>query len=360
MDDFASAHRLRLTLKQWSGVLIFGLVVLLAAPRIWKAVEPLEAGPAYRIPYELSNDYWLWSRWAEKAVETHDTLLIGDSVIWGQYVKPGEALSDHLNALAGKTRFANLGLDGSHPAALAGLIEHYGGPLRNRNVILQCNPLWMSSPKHDLRETEEFKFNHAALVPQFSPWIPCYRDDIEARLGRVVDRSLPFRGWTGHLQSAYFENLSMPAWTKSHPTENPLRRVTLRLPPPGDTLLHSPISWVENGAKPQDMPWMALEESFQWACFRRALETLQAQGNRVLVVVGPFNEHMLKPASLERYAKLRDGIGAWLRERNLPVVVPPALPSETYGDASHPLSPGYELLARQLLAHEFLKLARTP
>jgi hypothetical protein len=348
-EEFASSHRLRLTLPQWAAVAAFGLVMMFVAPRLWPALEPLEAGKTYRMPYELSNDYGHYARWAARAVETSDTLLIGDSVVWGQYVKPGETLSDHLNALSGTGRFANLGLDGAHPAALAGLVEHYGGAVRGKNVILQCNPLWMSSPKHDLRESEEFKFNHAPLVAQFSPAIPCYKDDIETRLSRVVDRNLPFRGWTSHLQAAYFEGLSVPSWTKRNPASNPAGRITFRTPAPSDTLLHTPISWVENGGRAVDFPWMALEESFQFTQFLRALEILRSRDNRVSVVVGPFNEHMCKPASLERYAKLRDAIAAKLRAMNVPALVPSALPSETYGDASHPLSKGYELLARQIL-----------
>ncbi len=347
MNDFASAHRLSLTLRQWAGVLVFGSVVMLAAPRIWKAVEPLETGPTYRIPYDLSNDYWLWSRWAEKAVATHDTLLIGDSVVWGQYVKPGEALSDHLNALAGTVKYANLGVNGMQPAVLAGLIEHYGGAIRNKDVILHCNPLWMSSPRHDLREDEAL-INHAQLLPQFAG-IRGYKDDIEARLGRVVDRNLPFRGWTNHLQTAYFDNASIPSWTKSHPRDNPLARVTLKLPPPEQIYHQEPVAWTVRGIKPSDLPWMALEESFQWTQFQRALDLLRSRGNRVKVVVGPFNEPMLKPESLARYAKLRDGIGDRLRGQKVEVVVPAALPSETYGDASHPLSAGYRILARRLL-----------
>ncbi|HEX7898430.1 MAG TPA: hypothetical protein VF950_11765 [Planctomycetota bacterium] len=349
MDEFTSSHRLKLTLPQWAVVAVFGLAVMLSAPRIWPVLEPLEAGKTYRMPYELSNDYAHYARWAARAVESRDTVLIGDSVVWGQYVKPGETLSDHLNALSGTERYANLGLDGAHPAALAGLVEHFGGAVRGKNVILQCNPLWMSSPKHDLREKEEFKFNHAALAPQFSPSIPCYKDDIETRLSRVVDRNLQFRGWTGHLQAAYFDGLSVPSWTTKNPAENPARRVTLKVPPPSDTLLHSPISWVENGGRAVDFPWMALEESFQFTQFLRALDILRSRDNRVVVVVGPFNEHMCKPESLARYATLRDAIAAKLRGMNVPAFVPAALPTETYGDASHPLSKGYEILARQLL-----------
>lgn len=347
MEDFASSHRLRLSLRQWAAVGVFTLVLLLAAPRVWRAVEPFEAGPTWRMPYELSQDYGLWARRAERAVEAGDTLLIGDSVIWGQYVRPGETLSDQLSALSG-TPHANLGVNGMQPAVLAGLIEHYGTSIRGRDVLLHCNPLWMSSPKHDLREDEAL-INHAQLLPQFSPRIRGYKDEVEARLGRIVDRNLPFRAWTNHLQAAYFESEAIPAWTRKHPRENPLARVTLRIPAPETTLHQSPIPWFENG-KPVDFPWMSLEESFQWTRFVRALKILESRGNNVVVIVGPFNEHMCKPASLERYVKLRDAI-LWKlsRELNVPVIVPGVLPSETYGDASHPLARGYELLARQIL-----------
>lgn len=358
MDDLETSHRLRLTMRQWAFVAVFGLAVLFGAPRLWTSMEPFAPGPDYRIPFALSEDYALYARWAERAAGTHDTLLLGDSVIWGQYVRPGETLADHLNAESKSLRYANLGLNGSHPAALAGLIEHYGGAVRGKNVLLLCNPLWMSSTKHDLREKEEFKFNHPRLVPQFSPAIPCYKDETEARLGRVVDRNMPFRGWATHLQAAYFENSSIPAWTISHPRENPLGRLSFKLPDPGaDVLPNSPISWVENGGKPVDFPWMKLEESFQWTQFLRAVEILRARDNKVLVIVGPFNEHMCKPDSLARYAALRDSIALKLRELNVDVFVPAALPSETYGDASHPLSQGYARLARQLLD---FTLARKP
>ena len=42
-------------------------------------------------------------------------------------------------------------------------------------------------------------------------------------------------------------------------------------------------------------------------------------------------------------------ITAWLQEQQVPHLVPPPLPSEQYGDASHPLAAGYAALARQLL-----------
>jgi hypothetical protein len=52
------------------------------------------------------------------------------------------------------------------------------------------------------------------------------------------------------------------------------------------------------------------------------------------------------------YRKIRDGIAAWLGQNNIPAVAPDTLPSELYADASHPLTSGYELLAKRLYAEE--------
>jgi hypothetical protein len=58
---------------------------------------------------------------------------------------------------------------------------------------------------------------------------------------------------------------------------------------------------------------------------------------------------MLTDKSLNDYQKVKAAITTWLHDSGVPYSAPPALPSESYADASHPLSDGYELLARQLL-----------
>jgi hypothetical protein len=68
--------------------------------------------------------------------------------------------------LAGGPRVVNLGVDGVHPVALAGLVEHYGHEIRGRKVLLHCNLLWMSSPEADLQGGKERSINHPALIPQ--------------------------------------------------------------------------------------------------------------------------------------------------------------------------------------------------
>ena len=79
---------------------------------------------------------------------------------------------------------------------------------------------------------------------------------------------------------------------------------------------------------------------------------LQSRRNDVLVIVAPFNEHMIADKGLAGYTAIHDGAVQWLREKSVPCVTPPELPSELYADASHPLTNGYELLAKSVFKAE--------
>jgi hypothetical protein len=342
----------RLSPGEW---LIAGIVLVAffsLAPVFWTWIEPLDAGVDYRIPYRLGNDYWLYRRYLAEACREEKTLVLGDSVVWGHYVASDETLSHYLNELAGGPRFANVGVDGIHPAALAGLIAHYGQDISDRDVILNCNLLWMSSERHDLQVTKEFSFNHPTLVPQLSPRIPCYRASLDERIGIVIGRRIPLFGWAGHLRIAYYGGTDLPTWTIEHPYKNPLTPITLELPSPEPSPEPSAEPWTERGIRPYDPPWVPLEQSFQWAQLRRTIDTLQRRGNRVFVVVGPFNEHMLTAESLAVYNQRKSEAASWLRENHIPHAVPAPLPTDLYADASHPITAGYRLLAERLYEHE--------
>ena len=349
-EAFDASNDVRLSWRQWLVAGAVALAVLAGLPAAWEHVERIEPAADYRIPYTLSDDYWLFARRCRQVAARGQTFVLGDSVVWGHYVTQDRTLPAALNRLAAGERFANLGVDGIHPAALAGLIEHHGGAVRGAAVLLHANLLWMSSKRHDLQTRKEFAFNHPRLVPQFSPAIPCYAETIAGRLRIVVHRHVPLLQWAAHLRMAYWGRADLPAWTIDHPYACPLGAVTLRIPagrraasPPADA-----VSWTKRRIPPLDASWVPLGESFQWASLRRAVETLRARGNRVFVLLGPFNEHMLTPESLQRYRRRQHEATAWLRERNVPHLVPPALPTEYYADASHPLAAGYAELARQL------------
>jgi hypothetical protein len=352
----AFSNAVRLTGREWIFVGSFAALLALFAPRLWKHVEPFAPGADYRMPHDVSNDYWLYERYAGLAASRYDTLLLGDSVVWGEYVLGEETLSHYLNERAGEERFANLGLDGTHPLALGGLVEHYAGGVKGKNVVLQCNPLWLSSPRADLQDEKATEFNHPRLVPQFLPRIPGYKEEISPRLGIVVEQNMPLGRWTNHLQQAYYDRSDVPSWTLEHPYENPLQPLLRGLPPADHSRRHDPNQpWYESGITKQDYPWVDLETSLQWHAFQRVVRTLQQRGNRLFVLVGPFNEHLLSPASTRRYQEVKAAITAWLAAQQIPYAVPPPLPTEEYGDASHPLATGYARLARQLWDEPFFQ-----
>lgn len=343
------SNSIRLTSGQWGAVALFTLILILLGSSVWQRVEAFTLEPDYRMPRELGYDYWLYERFAGLAASGFDTLIVGDSVVWGEYTKRTETLSHYLNKRFDKERFANLGLDGAHPLALAGLIEHYAASVTGKNVVVQCNPMWLREPKTDLQD-EKSDINHPRLIPQFTPRIPNYREEISPRLGILVEQRLPFSKWTNHLQQAYY-GTDLAGWTKDHPYDNPLAPLLRGLPPADDTLSHLPQPWYERGITKQDFPWVDLQTSLQWPAFQRVVDVLQQRRNRVFVVVGPFNEHMLTPPSLERYQRLKAAIGTWLTAKQLPHTLPAVLPSALYGDASHPLAAGYDMLAGILLAN---------
>jgi hypothetical protein len=360
-DMVPFSNGIRLTLREWIGVGIFTAFFAILAPVLWRQVEPFPLEADYRIPHDLGNDYWLYARHAALAAEHYDTILIGDSVVWGEYVTRQQTLSHYLNELSGRDHCANLGLDGAHPLALTGLVESYTPGNSGKTVVLQCNPLWMSSLRADLQDEKVTEFNHPRLVPQFVPYIPSYpinfekRAEISPHIGILVERHVSLFSWSNHLQQAYYDKSDIPSWTLEHPYEDPLKPLRRGLPPSDNSLRHLPQPWYKSGIEPQDYPWVEMETSLQWQAFRQVVKTLQQRGNRVFVLVGPFNEHLLKPESLLRYQKVKATIAAWMREQQVPHMVPPPLPSDQYGDASHPLAAGYASLARQLLEKSFFR-----
>ncbi len=355
----------QLTLRQWLLVLAVALTVMLGLPRLWPRVERFDTPADYRLPYALSEDYWLYEQRLNR-LTAEQIPIIGDSVIWGEYVLRDGTLSHFLNAAVGAPdRFVNAGVNGMFPLALEGLIRHYGGALRHRKVILHGNLLWMSSPEADLSTPKERPFNHARLVPQFYPRLPCYRADGNARLSRIIGRSSDFLSWVKHLQNAYFGQQNFLAWTLAddgkypphYPNawRNPLRQITLRVPgEPRPDPERGPASprhrpWSKDGGPgTQRFNWVPLERSLQWGAFQRLVRCLRERGNDVLVIVGPFNQHLMAPGNRPLFQKERAQMLAWLREQNVPVVAPSLLPSNLYADASHPLTEGYHQLAGEI------------
>ncbi|MCH7728910.1 MAG: hypothetical protein IH991_20850 [Planctomycetes bacterium] len=351
--EFGS-NSVRLSAREWIIATSVVLLVVVFTPVVWKWIEPFEPQKDFRVPSELSEDYWTYERFVASATESDRIVVVGDSVVWGEYVDPQHTLSHYLNRLHGETLFANGGLNATHPLALQGLVENYADGISDTRVILHCNLLWMSSEDRDLQTEKEVPFNHPRLVPQFVPRIPTYwasrdiREDMDEGLSIVIDHQIPFRKWVHHLRVAFFDGQDPHSWTLEHPYRNPFAAIRLESPRPKDEPHSNPIPWTERGIKPQDIPWIALNTSLQWQAFRTTAELLLDRGNRVFVIVGPFNEHMLTDASRERYATMKKQVETWLSDKAIPFHAATLLPSGEYADASHPLKAGYARLAKRV------------
>jgi hypothetical protein len=365
-------NEMRLSAAQW--LVTLGIVVVCAVtlPHLWKAAEPFPTGADYRIPYSLSADYWLYRRRVEQDAGPDQVLLLGDSVVWGEYVRRDGTLSHFLNEQTGRPdRFVNCGVNGLFPLAMEGLVADYGRAIRGRKVIVHCNLLWLTSPKADLSGERPESFNHSRLVPQFAPRIASYRADANTRISAIVERRVGYFAWTDHLQNAYYDQRSLPQWTleegggdpPSRPNawRNPVAPLRAGIPAePANDPARGPDSprhkaWDAGGGEPSHFDWVELDKSLQWGAFRRVVQTLRGRGDDVMVVIGPFNEHLVGEEQRPQHRALRDGIASWLRENHVAVVIPQTLPSAMYADASHPLTGGYSLLAGGLLEEPAFK-----
>ena len=374
LPDIPFVNEMRLNCRLWAATIAILVAVIFLTPRVWKRIEKFDVGRDYRIPYTLSKDYWLYQRRLKETTTKDNILVLGDSVVWGEYVLPDGTLSHFLNEQTKSDRFVNIGVNGLYPLAIEGLVNHYAD-LHDRKIILHCNVLWMSSPKADLQDPKPQSINHSRLLPQFRP-IPSYKADANERLSVLVERNMQFMSWVTHLQSAYFNDKSIPAWTLQsddndrYPNsyKNPLSQITLRVPnAPADDPQRGPKSprhkpWTQSGGGPTTFDWVGTEghlswTSLQWASFLHTLDKLRADRNDVLVVIGPFNSHMIAAESMAGFERIKTEIIATLKSRGIAFVAPETLPSEMYADASHPLTQGYELLAKRLLQNaEFTKM----
>lgn len=355
-----SSNAVRLSMREWLAVFIVLVLAALFTGDVWRKIEPFNPTADYRTPYDLSEDYGFFERFCGRMRDENQILVFGDSFVWGQYVEMDQTLTHFLNQQTGAERFVNAGLDGAHPMALGGLLENYCSNLSGVDVVVHLNLLWLSSAQADLQTDREFRFNHPRLVPQFTPWLPSYRQSLSGRIGIVISRHVPVFDWGRHVQITYFEDSDLARWTVENPYENPLSRVTFSLPEPEDDNLASAQPWSAQGRAQQDLPWVELDSSLQWQAFRRSVEKLRARGSRVAVLIGPLNEHMLTPSDVGTYRGIQRGVETWLMENDFTHYSPSMLPSGLYADLSHPFGQGYALIAEEIWAQGMSGWTRTP
>jgi len=359
-------HDFWLTSRQWFMVATLMLVMLSSLPSVWKAIEPFDPEMDYRVPYATSQDYWLFQRHLETSLPERPVFFVGDSVVWGEYVTADSTWTAFLNQRRqeGDQSFVNLALNGLYPLALEGLVTHYAGPLEQSRVMLHFNLLWMSSPQADLSEPKQQIFNHPTLVPQWWPSVPSYHASFEMRLSSSIGHHWPWLAWVRHLNIQYWDQKDPYAWTLAddgqyppsypHTYHFPWEVVDGKLQgaPEADPDRGMQSSrhkaWSLDGKGTQRYPWVDLNQSLQWQAFQRLCRLMKARKNDLLVIIGPFNKHLLAPENRESLEQLERLACDWFESEGIPFHAPPTLESRLYGDASHPLTEGYALLADHL------------
>lgn len=319
----------------------------------WSASRPAQRCENYRIPAGMADDYWLLSRLAR--ADGRAIAVLGDSVMWGYYVPADRTLPAALGRHLAPARFVNISADGLHPAAMNGFVRCFGRGLAGRRVLVHMNPLWMSSPRHDLSSRELPPVNHPRLLPQFIGAPAGYRQGVAHRLAVVVERAWPAALWSAHLRAAHFEGVDAPTWSLRHPYACPASAVMAGV---------ADERWrtAKGDGRPSSArgaefhaEWVGPGRSYQWRAFEEMLDALRGRSAGVFVLVGPLNEHMMEPANLAQYRQVLADIAARLQRGNVAHHVARALPPQQYADVSHPLAEGYDVLAGELAGNEMFR-----
>lgn len=346
-----AANALLFTLPELLIVLAIVLTALLwGVPALYRHSTAVEAVRDFRLPYRTRDDYYLYGRCAEEVTKRCRNIFLGDSAIWGMYASNSGTLPAQLNRLAGRECCGNLAIDGLHYVAMETLVRDFGGAIRDRDVYIYFNPLWVNSRKYDLSEDGEFSVNHPRLLPQFTR-LGGYRADFDRRVGTFLEQKLAYFSLLHHLRVNFFGNRDFKAFLVDHPAECPLRRVSRRLRPEETEHRGTRDNWKTRGIPVQHWEWVALSESRQWRALIDTIRLLERRGNRVTVLVGNINPELLDAPTLAGLRSLRQSAADALKRENIDSIVLPELPGELYADASHPLESGYAKLAAFLLPH---------
>src|ERR1051325_6119832 len=107
-DRPLGVNKMRLGVRQWLAVAALFAFCAVGIPWAWKRAERFDTGADYRIPYALSTDYWLYQRRLENLSDRATIPVVGDSAVWGEYVRPDGTLTHFLSReSAVANRFVN-------------------------------------------------------------------------------------------------------------------------------------------------------------------------------------------------------------------------------------------------------------
>jgi len=348
----SASNALILSGREWIIAIVLTALVTGTIYFGWGSWERYNPGPDHRETCwaELQSDYWAYMRWMKTAKERYDILLLGDSVVWGQEVPNDETISHFINEELGSPRVANMGNDGLHLAGIHGAVQHYGDHLGDTNIILQCSPLWMTSPKRDLRGEKKARYHHPRLIPQFDSRINYYHD-LNTRLGYLSEHSFRVFPFVRHLMANYFDNKSISSWMMDHPYKNPFSEVTFQAASVMAESQGKGLDWATKGMKESNEPFIDPETSIQFGLYLDALDLLEKKNANVFVMIGPYNQYYHSAESREKLFEMIGKMKAIFDKRGIPYydTFTAEILSDTFADSCHLLPDGHKVVARELV-----------
>jgi len=331
-------------------IISLAIIAVITIPKTFPLINETKFTENYRIPYHAGEDYFLFKKHAKFISKTGDIPLIGDSVIWGHYVKEEETLSACLNKKF-SIKFRNSAIDGVHPAAMNGLVENFYDDIKNKKIILGINLLWMSSSRHDLSGEKNNEINHKALLPQFFYNIPSYQPEIEERLSFVIKKNFEFLLWIDHIKINKFASNSFYSWTMENRDKNIIDFFI-----PQQTEFIPPQAMETKTFTQRDVQWIDVDKSLQWQFTLKTIELLKNRKNSILAIITPFNKYMMTPRSVAKMESIINTMENELQREGVNVIALPMLLPEEFADGSHPTSKGYQKIAAHLSqSSDFLK-----
>ena len=326
---------------------VFVLVFVLF-PTLYRSWEKINLPEDFRLPYVNRDNYYFYSRCAEIEVQRSEYLLLGDSAIWGMYASNSGTLSAQLNRMQKKHRFGNLAIDGLHPVAMQTLMENFGTSIRNRKVLIYFNPLWVNSAKYDLSSKEKFTVNHPELLPQFGN-IASYEASFDKKAGILLDRKCTFFSQLKHIRNFFYNNGDFKTHLVNNGTSNPFSPLRREITAEEKEHKGSSENYLTRRIPVQHWEWVSLAQSRQWKALTDTAKLLQKRGNQVKILIGGINPGLLDEVTLSGLRQLRVEAEKLLAGENISCIMLPELDAKLYADASHPLEPGYAVLAEYLL-----------
>ena len=224
-----------------------------------------------------------------------------------------------------------------------GLIRNFS-ILKNKNIIVGFNLLWISSLKHDLSGEPESNINHKKLLPQIYPKIPSYTPNTEDRLSAMISLSAPWI-WIEHIKMNYFKEKNFYAWTMENPHNNIMNYFTGN----SSGTYTPPAPMKTDQSNKQNIEWIEIEKSLQWKYLLKTISRLKKNENTILVLITPFNTYMLTDKSREKYYSIISDIKKELSGADINFIIPEIYDKNFFADSSHFTAEGYRAMAEYIL-----------